>query len=68
MLKTKRAYEPAEPGDGVRFLVDRLGLRGIKKEALEMQAWLLTLLYSTRDTEHNSAVLLRTFLEEQIDG
>lgn len=115
MLKTKRAYEPAEPSDGVRFLVDRLWPRGIKKEALEMNAWLknvapsrelrkwfahdaakwgefqkryraeleanpnvskpipeaakhgdVTLLYSARDTEHNSAVLLKQFLDEQM--
>jgi uncharacterized protein YeaO (DUF488 family) len=115
LLKTKRAYEPAEPGDGVRFLVDRLWPRGIKKEKLEMNAWLkdvapspalrkwfthdparwqefqqryraelesnpeawqpileaakqgdVTLLYSARDTEHNSAVLLKAFVEEYI--
>jgi uncharacterized protein YeaO (DUF488 family) len=116
MLKTKRVYEPAETSDGIRFLVDRLWPRGIKKEALEMEAWLkdvtpspelrkwfghdpskweefqrryrkefesnpdawkpileaakrgnVTLLYSARDTEHNSAVLLKEFLEEQIE-
>ena len=116
LLRTKRVYEPAEPGDGVRFLVDRLWPRGIKREALEMEAWLkdvapspglrkwfshdpakwtefkqryraelgsnpeawqplleaakqgdVTLLYSARDTEHNSAVLLKEFLEEQME-
>ena len=115
MLKTKRAYESAEISDGERFLVDRLWPRGIKKEKLEMKAWLkdvapspalrkwfahdparwqefqeryraelesnpdawqpilaaanqgnVTLLYSARETEHNSAVLLRSFLEEQM--
>ena len=115
MLKTKRAYEPAETSDGTRFLVDRLWPRGIKKEKLKMEAWLkdvapspelrkwfahdpekwnefqkryraelranpeawkpileaakkgdVTLLYSARDMEHNSAVLLKAFLEEQI--
>ena len=115
MLKTKRVYEPAETSDGARFLVDRLWPRGIKKEALEMKAWLkdvspspalrkwfahnparwqefqkryraelevnsgswqpileaakqgdVTLLYSARDTEHNSAILLKAFLEEQM--
>jgi uncharacterized protein YeaO (DUF488 family) len=115
LLKTKRAYEPAETGDGARFLVDRLWPRGIRKEKLEMKAWLkdvapspalrkwfahdpakwgefqqlyraeleshpeawqtileaakqgnVTLLYSARDTEHNSAVLLKAFLEEQM--
>ena len=115
LLRTKRAYESAEVSDGVRFLVDRLWPRGIKKEKLEMKAWLkdvapspelrkwfahdpdkwqeferryraeleansnawkpileaakqgdVTLLYSARDTEHNSALLLKTFLEEQM--
>ncbi len=115
MLKTKRVYEPAEVSDGARFLVDRLWPRGIKKEALEMEAWLkdaapspelrkwfghdpakwqqfqrryrkeleanpdpwrpildaakhgnVTLLYSARDTEHNSAVLLKELLEEHL--
>ena len=116
MLKTKRVYEPAEPSDGTRFLVDRLWPRGIKKDKLEMKAWLkdvapspglrkwfahdparwqefqgryraeleanpdawkpileaakqgdVTLLYSARDTEHNSAVLLKAFLEEYMN-
>lgn len=40
MIFIKRAYEPAEPGDGPRFLVDRLWPRGVKKEALEIKAWL----------------------------
>ena len=114
MLKTKRVYESPEASDGARFLVDRLWPRGIKKEKLEMKAWLkdvapspelrkwfahdpakwkefqkryraelkanpdawkpileaakegdVTLLYSTRDTEHNSAVLLKAFLEKK---
>jgi uncharacterized protein YeaO (DUF488 family) len=117
VLKIKRVYEPAETSDGTRFLVDRLWPRGIKKEALKMEAWLkdvapspelrkwfahdpdkwkefqkryrvelesspdawmpilegakqgdVTLLYSARDTEHNSAVLLKAFLEEKIAG
>ena len=114
MLKTKRAYESADASDGARFLVDRLWPRGIKKETLEIKAWLkdvapspalrkwfahdpakweefqgrylaelesnpeawepileaakhgdATLVYSAGDTEHNSAVLLKAFLEEQ---
>lgn len=115
MLKIKRAYEDAQRGDGIRFLVDRLWPRGIKKEELQMNAWLkdvapspelrrwfghdparwqefqqryraeletnpeawepileaarqgeVTLLYSARDTEHNSALLLKSFLEERL--
>lgn len=34
MIKVKRVYEPAEPGDGTRVLADRLWPRGIKKEAV----------------------------------
>ena len=117
MLKTKRVYESPEASDGARFLVDRLWPRGIKKEKLEMTAWLkdvapspelrqwfahdpakwkefqkryraelkatpeawqlileaakqgdVTLLYSARDKEHNSAVLLRAFLEEHLQN
>lgn len=115
MLKIKRVYEPAEASDGVRFLVERLWPRGVKKEKLKMKAWQkdvapspalrswyghdpvkwgefqrryraelasnpeswkpilaeardgnVTLLYSARDTEHNSALLLKVFLEEQL--
>ena len=113
MIKIKRVYEAQSPDDGIRFLVERLWPRGIKKENLVMQAWLkdvapsqglrqwfqhdpekwnefqaryrieletnpqawnpildalknndVTLLYSARDTEKNSANLLKTFLEE----
>jgi uncharacterized protein YeaO (DUF488 family) len=115
MLKIKRVYEKADSGDGIRFLVDRLWPRGIKKEDLKMKAWLkevspspalrkwyshdpakwdefqkkyraelksnpkvwrpvldaarngnVTLLYSARDVEHNSALVLKEFLEEQL--
>ena len=115
MLKIKRVYEDAQASDGVRFLVERLWPRGMKKEELKMKAWLkeaapsqnlrkwfahdpekweefqkryraelesnpaawksileaakggvVTLLYSARDTEHNSALLLKSFLEEQM--
>ena len=40
MLKIKRVYEEAESSDGTRFLVERLWPRGMKKEALQMEAWL----------------------------
>ena len=36
----KRAYEPAAPVDGERYLVDRLWPRGVKKDALMLAAWL----------------------------
>ena len=40
MIKLKRVYESVDPGDGVRFLVERLWPRGMKKEAVKMDAWL----------------------------
>jgi uncharacterized protein YeaO (DUF488 family) len=40
MIKIKRAYDPPEPDDGKRFLVDRLWPRGVKKEDLKIEAWL----------------------------
>lgn len=110
-IRLKRAYEPAEPGDGRRFLVERLWPRGVRKEDLPLDAWLkdlapspglrtwfghepakwpefrrryaaelrandtavaplraavrkgtVTLVYAARDTERNSAALLRDYL------
>ncbi len=40
MIKTKRAYESPERSDGERYLVDRLWPRGVKKDALSIEAWL----------------------------
>ena len=40
MLKVKRVYESTEASDGARFLVERLWPRGMKKEKLNMEAWL----------------------------
>jgi Uncharacterized conserved protein len=38
-IKTKRAYDPAEPSDGYRVLVDRLWPRGVSKEELKLDLW-----------------------------
>jgi uncharacterized protein YeaO (DUF488 family) len=35
----KRAYDPPEPADGLRILIDRLWPRGISKVALKLDAW-----------------------------
>ena len=40
MIKIKRVYDPADASDGVRFLVDRLWPRGIKKERLQACTWI----------------------------
>jgi len=115
MIEIKRVYDPPAKEDGQRFLVERLWPRGMKKEALQMDAWFkkvapsndlrrwfshdpakwdefqrryrteladnpaacqtlldaaeqgtITLLYSARDTEHNSAVFLKSYLENQV--
>jgi uncharacterized protein YeaO (DUF488 family) len=47
MIQVKRVYEPAEPGDGARFMVERLWPRGMKKAALEMEGWLKDVAPST---------------------
>ena len=110
-IRLRRAYQPAEPGGGKRFLVERLWPRGVRKEDLPLDGWLkelapspalrtwfahdpakwaefkrryaaelrgneealaplrvaarkgtVTLVYAARDTERNSAVLLREYL------
>jgi uncharacterized protein YeaO (DUF488 family) len=112
MIRTKRAYESPAADDGSRFLVDRLWPRGIKKEDLDIVAWLkeaapsddlrrwfghdpdkwdefqrryfaeldfrpealrpirevaakgdVTLVYGAKDTQHNNAVALKSYLE-----
>ena len=117
MIKIRRVYEPASPDDGMRFLVERLWPRGMRKDALQLDGWLkdvapsnelrrwfhhdpfrwdefqrryaeelsakseawrpildaarrgnATLLYSARDSEHNSAVVLKAYLEQQQDS
>lgn len=39
-LKIKRIYEPADPADGYRALIDRLWPRGISKQRAALDAWL----------------------------
>ena len=40
MLALKRVYDQADPADGVRFLVERLWPRGVRKTDLRIDAWL----------------------------
>jgi uncharacterized protein YeaO (DUF488 family) len=39
MIRIKRAYDPPGRRDGYRVLVDRLWPRGVRKEALSLDAW-----------------------------
>jgi uncharacterized protein YeaO (DUF488 family) len=48
MIRIKRTYEPRARGDGRRILVERLWPRGIKKEALQAQAWMKAVAPSTQ--------------------
>jgi uncharacterized protein YeaO (DUF488 family) len=38
-IRIKRAYEPAERGDGVRILVDRLWPRGLRADDAHFDQW-----------------------------
>ncbi len=111
-IRLKRAYDPPEPDDGVRVLVERLWPRGVKKETLALDEWLkdiapspelrkwyghevekweefrrryeaeldqhpgelahlrelvaagpVTFVYAARDEQHNSARVLKEYLE-----
>lgn len=43
----KRAYEPAEPRDGFRILVDRLWPRGVSKSSAHIDLWFKEIAPST---------------------
>jgi uncharacterized protein YeaO (DUF488 family) len=47
MIRSKRTYERSDRDDGRRFLVERLWPRGMKKEALDVEAWLKEVAPST---------------------
>ncbi|MFJ7333287.1 DUF488 domain-containing protein [Streptomyces sp. NPDC101110] len=46
-VRVRRVYEPAEPEDGARILVDRLWPRGLAKEAARVDEWPKALTPST---------------------
>ena len=48
MIRIKRSYDPPKRDDGQRFLVERLWPRGMKKESLQMDAWLKDVAPSTQ--------------------
>ena len=47
MIRVKRVYEPASSDDGLRFLVDRLWPRGVKKVNLKIEMWIKDVAPST---------------------
>ena len=38
-MRVARIYDPAEPGDGVRVLADRLWPRGVRKDDQRIDRW-----------------------------
>ncbi|MGN6371905.1 MAG: DUF488 domain-containing protein [Solirubrobacteraceae bacterium] len=38
-IRCKRVYEPPEPDDGFRMLVDRLWPRGLRRESASIDVW-----------------------------
>src|SRR4051794_16367661 len=38
-VRVRRIYEPPEPDDGLRVLVDRLWRRGVSKDAAHVDEW-----------------------------
>ena len=47
MIKTKRIYSLPDSQDGLRYLVDRLWPRGLRKEQLHIDGWLKGIAPST---------------------
>jgi uncharacterized protein YeaO (DUF488 family) len=47
-VRLKRAYDPAEPADGHRVLIDRLWPRGVSRERANLDAWEKELAPSTQ--------------------
>ncbi len=114
-IRLKRVYDPPEPADGYRVLVERLWPRGLRKDKAAIDLWVkdagaspelriwfghdprkwkefreryfgemrsrpevveqlravlrshgtVTFLFSAHDSEHNNAVALRQFLEQE---
>ncbi len=48
VIRIKRTYEPRARGDGRRILVERLWPRGMKKDALQVHAWIKEVAPSTQ--------------------
>lgn len=46
-LRIKRVYDPPEPGDGYRILIDRLWPRGLSRERARLDEWARDLAPST---------------------
>jgi len=59
VILIKRIYEGYSKSDGFRILVDRLWPRGLTKQVYHV----VTLLYGSKDEEHNHALILVEILK-----
>ncbi|WP_030244820.1 MULTISPECIES: DUF488 domain-containing protein [unclassified Streptomyces] len=64
-VRVRRVYEPPEPEDGVRVLVDRLWPRGLAKDAARVDEWPKAITPSTelRRWYHSGEASYETFAE-----
>ncbi len=47
-IRTKRIYDPPDPSDGARILVDRLWPRGVSREKAQVDEWMKEIAPSDR--------------------
>jgi uncharacterized protein YeaO (DUF488 family) len=64
MIRLKCVYEDVDDSDGTRFLLEK-NAEGWEPILEALEGGNVTLLYSARDVEHNSALVLKSFLEDQ---
>jgi hypothetical protein len=66
MIKLKGVYEAEAPVDGVRYLVERLWPRGVKKESLHFDGW-RKMSVPAPNCADGSATILRSGLNSEAD-
>ena len=68
VFRVRRVYDPPEPADGLRVLVDRLWPRGITKERAAVDEWLKELTPSgeLRAAFHHDLVDFDTFAQRYL--
>jgi uncharacterized protein YeaO (DUF488 family) len=59
-VRIKRAYQPADPADGCRVLIDHVWPRGVSRDRANLDEWARQLAPS--DERHNNAVVLAELL------
>ncbi|MER7762732.1 DUF488 family protein [Streptomyces sp. NPDC097619] len=64
-VQVRRAYDPPEPEDGTRVLVDRLWPRGLSKESARVDSWPKALTPSTelRRAYHDGTLTQEEFAD-----